>query len=201
MFNQNDFDVFNDRTLEGRMTKIKTIIDPKFEQLAGTLLPILQDKGVIVYSHIAKHLRRTINPPVDTWVAFGPHKKGYKKDPHFEVGFWPDCMFVWLDVLQEARVQEGITSRVMQSEKLVSYLSNNWSISNDHTTSTVVKNTSENLAAIVSKFSNLKTSEFLVGKMWPSNDQFFTLESEKQQTIITDTIVSMLPVYKMLIGE
>jgi len=30
-------------------------------------------------------MRRTVNPPDDTWVAFGPEKRGYKKVQHFKV--------------------------------------------------------------------------------------------------------------------
>lgn len=34
MFSQNDFDVFLESTLIGRMEKIQNVIDPQFEQLA-----------------------------------------------------------------------------------------------------------------------------------------------------------------------
>jgi uncharacterized protein YktB (UPF0637 family) len=32
-------------------------------------------------------MRRTVNPPDDTWVAFGPEKRGDKKAQHFKVAF------------------------------------------------------------------------------------------------------------------
>lgn len=41
MFRNSDFDIFEDKTLNGRMEKIKTIIDPKFEEFASIALPIL----------------------------------------------------------------------------------------------------------------------------------------------------------------
>jgi uncharacterized protein YktB (UPF0637 family) len=34
---------------------------------------------------VAKHARRTVNPPDDTWVAFALDKRGYKKHCHFKV--------------------------------------------------------------------------------------------------------------------
>ena len=34
---------------------------------------------------MAKHARRTVNPPDDTWVAFALDKRGYKKHCHFKV--------------------------------------------------------------------------------------------------------------------
>ena len=37
------------------------------------------------FAHVAKHMRRTVNPPDDTWVAFAADKRGYKKHCHFKV--------------------------------------------------------------------------------------------------------------------
>jgi uncharacterized protein YktB (UPF0637 family) len=36
-----------------------------------------------VFPHVAKHARRSVNPPPETWVAFGPSARGYKKYGHF----------------------------------------------------------------------------------------------------------------------
>jgi len=41
---------------------------------------------------VAKHARRTVNPPDDTWVAFGPDQRGYKKHPHFKVAVSRQCV-------------------------------------------------------------------------------------------------------------
>ena len=41
--------------------------------------------GAEAFAHVAKHARRTVNPPDDTWVAFAPDKRGYKKHCHFKV--------------------------------------------------------------------------------------------------------------------
>jgi uncharacterized protein YktB (UPF0637 family) len=35
---------------------------------------------------VAKHMRRSVNPPPDTWVAFNRVKRGYKATAHFSVG-------------------------------------------------------------------------------------------------------------------
>lgn len=45
MFRNSDFDIFEDKTLNGRMEKIRTIIDPKFEEFASIALPILNTDG------------------------------------------------------------------------------------------------------------------------------------------------------------
>src|SRR5208337_4514658 len=31
------------------------------------------------FPHVAKHARRTVNPPPETWAAFGPSPRGYRR--------------------------------------------------------------------------------------------------------------------------
>jgi uncharacterized protein YktB (UPF0637 family) len=48
-------------------------------------LPGFADRGTETRAHVAKHARRTANPPEDAWVAFGPDRRSYKKAPHFKI--------------------------------------------------------------------------------------------------------------------
>jgi uncharacterized protein YktB (UPF0637 family) len=48
--------------------------------------------GAPSYAHVARHLRRTVNPPDDTWVALGPEARGYKKAGHFKVAVSRHCV-------------------------------------------------------------------------------------------------------------
>src|SRR5699024_11327687 len=57
--------------------------------------------GSDMHLHIAKHARRTVNPPNDTWMAIAGNKRGYKKHPHFQVGLWDDHLFIWLAYIYE----------------------------------------------------------------------------------------------------
>ncbi|MBI2215829.1 MAG: DUF1054 family protein [Candidatus Rokubacteria bacterium] len=85
-FRPPDFDVFSVKGFEPRMAAIRARIRPKLESLATSLAPALgKSAGSEVFAHVAKHARRTVNPPDDTWVAFGPDTRGYKKHPHFKV--------------------------------------------------------------------------------------------------------------------
>jgi uncharacterized protein YktB (UPF0637 family) len=85
-FRSPDFDVFTVQGFERRMAAIRSRIRPKLEGLATSLVPVLgKSAGSDVFAHVAKHARRTVNPPDDTWVAFGPDARGYKKHAHFKV--------------------------------------------------------------------------------------------------------------------
>ncbi len=85
-FTAKDFEVFDIRGLAERMAAIRTQIRPKLESLGLSLVPPLARVArVEVFPHVARHARRTVNPPDDTWVAFGPDRRGYKKAQHFKI--------------------------------------------------------------------------------------------------------------------
>jgi uncharacterized protein YktB (UPF0637 family) len=92
-FRAKDFQVFAIPDFPGRMAAIRVQIQPKLFALAKEIGPRLRPiTGGEVFPHVAKHLRRTVNPPEDTWVAFGPDKRGYKKAQHFKVAISRRCI-------------------------------------------------------------------------------------------------------------
>src|SRR5881296_1725184 len=85
-FGAADFKVFDVKGFQARMQEIRARIRPKLETLGGRLAPELQrTTGESTFAHVARHARRTVNPPDDTWVAFAGDARGYKKHCHFKV--------------------------------------------------------------------------------------------------------------------
>lgn len=92
-FGSGDFKVFDVKGFQPRMGEIRTRIRPKLETLGRSLAPPLaRSLGGDTFAHVAKHARRTVNPPDDTWVAFGPDARGYKKHCHFKVAVSRHCV-------------------------------------------------------------------------------------------------------------
>ena len=85
-FTAADFKVFEVDGFAPRMAAIKGRIRPKLEAAGRDLVAdVSRVGGAPAYVHVAKHMRRTVNPPDDTWVAFAADKRGYKKHCHFKV--------------------------------------------------------------------------------------------------------------------
>lgn len=195
MFTAADFAVFEEPTLTGHMNKIKTVIDPKFVQLSQHLQSIFTQQSVVLYDHVAKHMRRTVNPPVDTWIAFGPHKRGYKKDPHLEIGLWPDAIFVWLMVLREGKQHLPRMVESIQASVPLMQAATSLQLSTDHTTADSHCNTPEILATTLQTFGRVPRAEFLIGHVWSRRD--FLAQSEvKRQQFIDQTVSQLLPIYQ-----
>ena len=92
-FGPADFKVFDVKGFQSRMGGIRTRVRPKLETLGRSLAPAVgRSAGGDTFAHVAKHARRTVNPPDDTWVAFGPDARGYKKHCHFKVAVSRHCV-------------------------------------------------------------------------------------------------------------
>jgi uncharacterized protein YktB (UPF0637 family) len=92
-FAARDFRVFELPGFAERMAAIRGQVRPKLEALGAALAPeIARLVGSEIHAHVARHARRTVNPPDDTWVAFGPERRGYKKAPHFKLAVSRHCV-------------------------------------------------------------------------------------------------------------
>jgi uncharacterized protein YktB (UPF0637 family) len=62
------------------MQEIYARVRPKLVRLGDELAPELARKlHLEFFPHVARHARRTVNPPPETWAAFGPSPRGYKR--------------------------------------------------------------------------------------------------------------------------
>jgi uncharacterized protein YktB (UPF0637 family) len=82
-----DFEVFSIEGFDARMAKIYELIRPRLIRLGNELAPELSRKlRMEFFPHVAKHERRAMNPPDETWVAFGPSSQGYKRYGYLALG-------------------------------------------------------------------------------------------------------------------
>lgn len=112
MFALSDFRVFEISGFGGRMQSIREQVRPKLTGLGDSLAPQVSRliKGE-VFPHVAKHARRTVNPPEDTWVAFGSDRRGYKKHAHFKVAVSKNCVRCLFEVGPEHEDKRGWARR------------------------------------------------------------------------------------------
>ncbi|AIG64986.1 DUF1054 family protein [Weissella tructae] len=196
MFKDTDFNVFDDPTLDGRMDKIRTIIDPTFEEFAAAALPMLLADGQEWYAHVAKHIMRKTNPVDNTWVAFAPNKRGYKMMPHFEMGMWADHIYLYIAVEENMKPKQTaeIVPKLQAVAPLVAELPSAFSISQQHMINANVP--LEEYAATLARFEKVKSAEVLVGvRIDRGDDRFGT---EKLQEDLLSALQALLPIYEGL---
>lgn len=194
-FSNEDFNTFKIEGLEERMDAIKTRIQPKFTDIGNELKDDLQAlSGNELYVHIAKHARRTVNPPNDTWMAFCHDKRGYKKHPHFQIGLWDDHLFVWLAFIYELPGKDEIARKLQKEITNLHELPNDFVFSMDH-----MKKEARLLQDLTSsdleRFENVKKAEFLVGRQLAVQNPILS-DREAFLEWVLETYRPLIPFYR-----
>lgn len=201
---QSDFDVFTIEGLDHRMDALKTIVRPKFEALGNHFSGYFSAKtGEEFFAHVAKHARRTINPPKDSWVAFAPYKRGYKSLPHFQIGLWNSHLFIVVAIIYEAPQKAVMANRLLNSIEAFHELPDDFIISGDHMSPEAIplKDALDGkLNELLVRLRDVKKGEFLVGRHIP-REQCINLSSEEFLNITEDTFKKLLPIYEIITGK
>ncbi|MFK9092273.1 YktB family protein [Bacillus salipaludis] len=200
-FTNEDFDVFKINGLEARMDALKSTIRPKLEGLGDYFAPTLSTlTGDEMFVHVAKHARRTINPPKDTWVAFANNPRGYKMLPHFQIGLWNTHLFIWFAVIYEAPQKEIIGTRfTKKAAKIFKEIPKDFVWSLDHMKPDTIphKNLSkDNLLSYFERMQNVKKAELLCGYTI-DREKTIELGSEGLIRQIEDVFNKVSPLYKI----
>lgn len=196
MLTEDDFKIFEDPTLEGRLAKIKQQLDPKFEIIGQRFVSDFSKQTQRpFYLHIAKHLRRHKNPPTDTWLAIGEGVRGYKMLPHFEIGLWPDQCFVWFALLAEVKQKAAYGQRLRALPTQLDLWPMSLMLASDHTRPEAVPLTAANFEKVLDRYVRTKKGEFLIGQLVPKTDPIFT-DATQQSAFLTKTMAQLLTIYE-----
>lgn len=194
-FTEHDFATFDIEGLENRMEAIQTRIQPKFQALGSELVDYLSAQlGNEVYLHIAKHARRTVNPPQDTWLAIADNKRGYKKHPHFQVGLFDDHLFIWLAFIYELDGKERIAKEFITDYDKIKKLPSDFVISLDHMKKDHITMNDFDLKHL-ERFRDVKKAEFLIGRHLDKNDPTVK-DGDTLLTTVKNTFDALIPLYQ-----
>ncbi len=200
-FSQEDFNVFDIEGLDARMEGIKTLIRPKLELLGQHFAPTLSAlTGDEMFYHVAKHARRTKNPPKDTWVAFASNKRGYKMLPHFQIGLWQTHVFIWFAVIYESPIKESFGHTLLNHvQEVKRVIPSHFVWSKDHTQPEAVPMgnlKTEDLQELFARLHTIKKAEILCGMNIPA-EKAISMSGEEWLAAIDDTFNTVLPLYKL----
>ncbi|MGM0827025.1 MAG: YktB family protein [Bacillota bacterium] len=200
-FTQEDFQVFTINGLEDRMTAIQEQIRPKLDYLGDHFAPTLSaSTGMEMFYHVAKHARRSVNPPDDTWVAFANNKRGYKKHPHFQIGLWETHVFIWFAMIYEAPNKVEFGKKVEENaDQIRSMIPGHFVWSGDHTKPDATPFSSmsqDEFIALSERVQKVKKAELLCG-LHLDRDTVVRLNGDEFIQEVNSAFETLLPLYKM----
>jgi uncharacterized protein YktB (UPF0637 family) len=107
-FTRDDFALFEIPGFATRMPLLRANIKPKLAQIGDALqAPLSALVGETLNPHVAQHLRRTVNPPEETWVAFSKERRAYKPYVHYRVAINAENVRVTVFVEDYAEEKEA----------------------------------------------------------------------------------------------
>ena len=197
-FQQSDFDTFKIDGLKERMSAIQERIQPKFQAIGDELTDYLSQKlGEEMFLHIARHLRRTVNAPNDTWSAYCHNKRGYKKHPHFQIGLFDDHLFVWLAFIYELPHKQEIAEVFIDHmDEINKTIPKDYVVSTDHMKKNATSMKDLDLKGTLDRFKNVKKSEFLIGKHFDVTNPILQ-NGESLIKEIKEIYDTLIPIYKV----
>ncbi|MGV3488872.1 MAG: YktB family protein [Tuberibacillus sp.] len=191
-FTEEDFNVFKVDGLEERMKALIVHVRPKLESLGDHFAPILTAlTGDEFFAHVAKHARRSVNPPKDTWVAFSRDKRGYKKHPHFQIGLWGDHIFIWFAIINEAE-EKSQYARVLKEHiaEMEQVIPNHFVWSTDHTR----PDASDRFdPEFLTRLENVKKAELLCGRTFTKEE---AIHHDDLLNEFEKTLKTLVPLYE-----
>lgn len=174
-FTDKDFEVFTIEGLDSRMAALKENVRPKLENLGEYFSEYLTEiTGDEHFAHVAKHARRKVNPPDDTWVSFSTNPRGYKMMPHFQIGLYNSHAFCMYGVIYESPDKKQLAARWLDNIGQFRSLPQNYQVSLDHMKPKKTKLSDmqeEELKAGLIRLRDVKKGEFLVGKVYLPTDE------------------------------
>ncbi len=200
-FTATDFDVFTIPGLEPRMEALIAEVRPKLTAIGDHIAPYLSALcGEEMYPHVAKHARRTINPPNDTWVAWANNKRGYKAHPHFQVGMWSTHVFIQFAVIYESDKHKQIFAKYLNKNlnTIMKSVPQQYFWSLDHMKPEVSfhQDLSKNdFKDMIDKLTRIKKSEIMCGLQLDRHDPVVS-DGEALMQTIERTFETLLPLYR-----
>jgi uncharacterized protein YktB (UPF0637 family) len=200
-FTKEDFEVFNIEGFELRMDALKTNVRPKLEYLGSQFSPTLSTLvGDEMFPHVAKHARRTVNPPKDTWVAFSSNNRGYKMLPHFQIGMWETHLFVWYAVIYEAPQKAEIGQKFRENiGPIMKGIPNHYVWSGDHMKPDAYRQEllgADGLKDLFYRVQTVKKAELLCGQHF-TKEEVINMTPSNLKDQIQNTFETLLLLYKL----
>ena len=203
-FGAGDFKVFDVKGFQPRMSEIRTRIRPKLETLGRSLAPALaRSLTGETFAHVAKHARRTVNPPDDTWVAFGPDARGYKKHCHFKVAVSRQCVRFVFEIGPEHAEKKrwaaawkknaGKLSPVLRRMKDLAWFKNE----HDETPAAALGDmTPEELAGLGDELLRTRDGQLVLGRVVAADAAARWTEAQYREAAL-ETFRALVPLYRL----
>lgn len=203
-FGAADFKIFEVNGFPHRMAAIRERIRPKLDTLGQRLLAdVSRATNGETFAHVARHARRTVNPPDDTWVAFAGDPRGYKKHCHFKVALSRHAVRFLFEVGPEHADKKRWAAAwkqnaprlgpVLRRMKDLAWFKNEH---DEEPAAMLAELSVEALAALGDGLLRTRDGQLVLGRMVPAAEAARWTEAQ-YRTAALETIRALAPLYRL----
>jgi uncharacterized protein YktB (UPF0637 family) len=150
-----------------------------------------------LFIHIAQHRRRSVHPPENTWSAISRKKRGYKMEAHFQLGIFPEYVFMWLSLIDQPKGKEEMAERLLEHPEWWNNLPEDMVINTDHTICAYEPLTTESMEKALQRLKKVKKSELQIGRVIPKESSLWQ-NPDQAQAYMLETYHLLLEMNKGL---
>jgi uncharacterized protein YktB (UPF0637 family) len=203
-FGPADYRIFEIKGFQPRMGQIRARVRPKLETLGKSLAPaVARSVGGETFAHVARHARRTVNPPDDTWVAFAPDARGYKKHCHFKVAVSRHCVRFLFEIGPEHadkkrwaaawKKNAGKLTPVLRRMKGLAWFKNEH---DEAPAAALADMTAEDVAALADEVVRRRDGQLVLGRAVPAEEAARWPEARYREAAL-ETFRALAPLYRL----
>ncbi|WP_048605314.1 DUF1054 domain-containing protein [Enterococcus massiliensis] len=198
MFTEKSFAVFTIDGLEPRMAAIRAEIQPVFHSLQAEFQPIIEERiQKELFLHIAQHRRRSVYPPESTLSALSQKKRGYKMEPHFQLGICEEYVFMWLSLIDQPPQKSEMAEKMLTHHELFEELPKDSILSPNHMENAVLPLESTTLEKTLRRLRDVKKGEFQVGRVLLKDSELWQ-HPEEAKAYMLESYLALVPLYNLL---
>ena len=199
-----DFRIFDVIGFKPRMAEIRARVRPKLGAFGESLSSSVgRSVGGAVFAHVAQHARRTVNPPDDTWVAFGPDARGYKKHSHFKIAVSRHCVRFLFEIGPEHadkrrwaatwKKNAPTVGSVLRRVKHLAWFKNEH---DEEPASPLADFTLEKLGDLADALTRTRDGQLVVGRAVPAEEAARWTEAQYRSAAL-ETFRTLAPLYRL----
>jgi uncharacterized protein YktB (UPF0637 family) len=199
-----DFKIFDVKGFKPRMNELRARVRPKLDAFGGSLASSVgRSVGSQVFAHVAQHARRTVHPPDDTWVAFGPDARGYKKHSHFKVAVSRHCVRFLFEIGPDHadkrhwastwRKNAATVGSVLRRVKYLAWFKNEH---DEEPTSPLADFTAEKLGELADELTRTRDGQLVLGRAVPADEAARWTDAQYRSAAL-ETFRTLAPLYRL----
>lgn len=194
MFQSKHFEVFHQENVEDALNQIRRYVQSVLRKYGVRIQQQVLDKTIYdhIPVHVAKHIRRKVTMPFNTWVAVGGDGRGYKKYCHLQLGINRKYVFLVVALIDHPPYEKEIMQAWQAKSTLLDDLPEDFVFIDDHTDYPWRPLKNMTMSEIVARAQEEHKCDTMIGRLIEREDME-AMESEDFDAWVSETTDYLIP--------